>query len=227
MSRVYFAVLLMIPLLSACGPGVSRDEVIATAQRYGQIRWMPEERHVCHGGDGDGQWVHTPDATLGRHAGDPKGWWQPGVEAVGMPYMWGGFDTPESFQRKMRRGYYAGDIATNEKKRLLEAGVSRRAAGIDCSGFVSRCWGLGQAYSTRTLHKVSYPLGRWDELKPGDMLLTRGHAMIFAGWTVPGERVRFYEAGPYPNWKAGASVMHRDALLAQGYSPWRFRWIRD
>ena len=51
-----------------------------------------------------------------------------------MPYKWGGFDTPASFARKIRRGYFAGDIATADKKRLLEAAVSRRATGVDCSG---------------------------------------------------------------------------------------------
>jgi len=214
-------------LFSSCGPTISRDEVMATAHRYTQVRWMPEERHIRHGKDGIGQWVHTPDVSLVQHNGDERGWWEPGVEAISMPYKWGGFDTPESFQRKIRSGYFAGDIATEEKKRLLERGVSRRATGIDCSGFVSRCWGLRSAYSTRRLHLVSHRLDSWDELKPGDMLLTRGHVMLFAGWSQPGKEVVIYEAGPIPQWKVNRSAYDVQMLIDSGYAPWRYNQIRD
>ncbi|MFU8893910.1 MAG: hypothetical protein ACNA8L_09805 [Luteolibacter sp.] len=188
---------------------------------------MPEERHVRHGKDGHGQWVHTPDTTLAQHNGDTRGWWQPGVEAVSMPYMWGGFDTPESFQRKLRRGHFAGDVGTAEKVRLLERGVSRRATGIDCSGFISRSWGLRTHYSTRRLHLVSRRLDSWDALRPGDMLLTRGHVMLFAGWSKPGSEIEIYEAGPLPQWKVSRSTYQVQSLLDAGYAPWRYKHIRD
>lgn len=220
--------LLILPaVLVACSPGVTRDEVMATARAYKEMAWMPEERHIHHGKDFDGQWVHTPDASLEKHTGDPKGWWKPGVEAVGMPYMWGGFDTPESFRKKLRRGAFAGDIATDDKKRLLEAGVSRHAAGIDCSGFVSRCWNLPRHHSTRRLHLVSHQLDSWDELRRGDILLASGHVVIFAGWTEPGRVLLMYEAGPYPVWRVNASRIRKETLLALDYTPWRYNHIRD
>jgi len=224
--RLVSAALLAVSAV-ACHQAVTREQALATARGFTEVRWMPEERHIRHGSDGIGQWVHTPDTTLAKHTGDTRGWWQPGVEAVGMPYMWGGFDTPESFQWKISRGYFAGDIATNDKKRLLEAGVSRRATGIDCSGFVSRCWGLRKAHSTRTLHKVSRRLESWDDLKPGDMLLTRGHVMLFAEWAKPGKEVVVYEGGTYPLWKAHRTTYPVAMLLGQGYAPWRYKWIRE
>jgi hypothetical protein len=224
--RLISAALLTVSAVS-CHQSVTREQALATAKRYTEVRWMPEERHIRHGNDGLGQWVHTPDTSLAQKAGDDKGWWQPGVQALGMPYMWGGFDTPESFQWKINRGYFAGDIATKDKVRLLEDGVSHRATGIDCSGFISRCWGLRKARSTRTLHHVSRKLESWDELKPGDMLLTRGHVMLFVEWAVPGKAVVIYEAGPYPKWKAHRTVYPVSMLLNQNYAAWRYKWMRD
>jgi len=218
---------LLAPLFTSCTHRITRDQVMATAHSYTQVRWMPEQRHVRHGQDGIGQWVHTPDVSLEQHNGDPKGWWKPGVEAVSMPYMWGGFDTPESFQWKIQRGYFAGDVATETKKSLLERGVSRRAAGIDCSGFVSRCWGLRSAYSTRRLHLVSHPLEGWQELKPGDMILTRGHVMLFDQWSIPGEEIIIYEAGPFPTWNVNRTPYNVQLLIDSGYTPWRYNHIRD
>jgi hypothetical protein len=211
----------------ACTPGVTRQQVLDTAISYKNMRWMPEKRHVRHGKDGHGRWVHTPDVSLARHTGDPKGWWRPDVGAVGMPYMWGGFDTPGSFNRKLRRGYFAGDIATEDKKRRLEAAVSRRAAGIDCSGFVSRCWRLRRAHSTRTLHLVSHRLDSWQELLPGDILLNNGHVMIFLRRIRPGGEISVIEAGPHPLWKVSEAEYRIDYLLAEGYAPWRYNRIRE
>jgi len=222
-----FLLPLFATTLASCTHSVTRDQVMATAHSYTQVRWMPEERHVRHGKDGFGQWIHTPDVTLEKNTGDKRGWWQPGVEAVSMPYKWGGFDTPESFQHKIRRGYLAGDIATQDKLRLLERGVSRRTTGIDCSGFVSRCWGLRRAYSTRRLHLVSHRLESWEKLKPGDMLLTRGHVMLFAGWSKPGTEIEIYEAGPLPVWKVHRSKYQVESLINGGYAPWRYNHIRD
>lgn len=227
MKTVTLISAMLLPFFVSCKQSVTRDQVIATAHSYTQVRWMPEERHVRHGSDDIGQWVHTPDITLEQRNGDPKGWWKPGAEAVSMPYMWGGFDTPESFLWKIERGYFAGDTATEEKKRLLERGVSRRATGIDCSGFVSRCWGLRSAFSTRRLHLVSHRLDSWDELKPGDMLLTRGHVMLFAGWSKLDEEIVIYEAGPFPVWKVSRSKYNVQVLIDAGYAPWRYNHIRD
>lgn len=212
--------------LSSCASKVTRSEAIATAYKYTQVTWMPEERHIRHGKDSNGIMVHTPDSGLKKH-GDPKGWWVPGQQAKSMPYQWGGFDTPESFLKKIKAGYKAGDIASADKLNLLEAGTSKESCGIDCSGFVSRCWNLKRPYSTRELHKICDKLSSWEELKPGDILLNDRHVVLFVEWIVPGKELVAYEAGPYPVWRVSAAGLYAPNLIENGYAPWRYRGIKE
>jgi hypothetical protein len=208
--------------LLACSPQLTREEVIATAYRYTQVTWMPEARHVRHGPDSQGILVHTPDTTLAKH-GNTHGWWQPGVQAQGMPYQWGGFDTPESFLAKIAAGKKAGDIGDKAKRKLGDAGTSSESCGIDCSGFVSRCWKLPRPVSTAELPQICDPLARWEDLQPGDILLNDKHVVLFNQWKVPGVELLAYEAGPFPVWRVNACGLFKDILQKQGYRPWRYR----
>ena len=73
-----------------------------------------------------------------------------------MPYQWGGFSSTEEFLQGLKAGKAAGDVYTAEKRRLLEAAVSKQAVGIDCSGLISRCWRLNvkKAGARRPLFSV-------------------------------------------------------------------------
>ena len=144
-----------------------------------------------------------------------------------MPYQWGGFDTPESFLRKIAEGKKAGDIANDAKRKLGDPGTSAESCGIDCSGFVSRCWNLTRPWSTRELHRICDPLASWDDLKAGDILLNDRHVVLFVKWTKPGEELAAYEAGPLPVWRVSACGLLADKLKEKGYAPWRYRHIRE
>jgi hypothetical protein len=208
--------------LASCTTKLTREEVLATAYRYTQVTWIPESRHVCHGPDSEGVMVHTPDATLVKY-GDKHGWWQPGVAAKSIPYQWGGFDTPESFLAKIAAGKKAGDIGDKAKRKLGDAGTSRDCCGIDCSGFVSRCWKLPRPVSTCDLPQICDPLASWGDLQPGDILLNKKHVVLFVKWRVPGKELTAYEAGPFPVWRVSACGLYKDLLEKQGYRPWRYR----
>jgi hypothetical protein len=196
------------------------------AYRYTQVEWMPEQRHVRHGADSQGVIVQTPDRTISA-TGDRRGWWQPGSLARGMPYQWGGFDTPESFLQKIALGKKAGDTGDAAKRKLGDRGVSAESCGIDCSGMVSRCWGLPQPYSTRQLPKICVALQSWDELRPGDILLNHQHVLLFSKWAVVGKEILAYQAGPFPVWRVSSCGLTVRQLLAEGYAPWRYRHMRD
>jgi cell wall-associated NlpC family hydrolase len=216
------------PDLAIPSPAVTvrREEVIGTAYTYSGLEWQPREQHRKHGLDQAGVLVHTPDKTLPDH-GFSNGWWQTGKVARGMAYQWGGFDTPEQFLASLERGEAAGDISTPEKRRLGDVATSKEACGIDCSGFVSRCWRLPRPYSTRELPSICEKLQSWDELKPGDILLNDRHVVLFAKWSTIGKSIYAYEAGPLPVWRVNAAEMRKDFLLERGYTPWRYRGIRD
>lgn len=229
--------LFILPALCCCTPDpnripgsavrVTRDEAIFIAQRYQQLRWTPTRANILHGPDPDGILVHTPDIGLARH-GHRNGWWEVGGEMRGMPYQWGGFDTPRDFLRDLKKGHAAGDIATADKRRLDDAGTSRHACGIDCSGFISRCWRLSRHYSTDEFHLICTPLDSPHEMRPGDIMLNKGHVLLFAGWDFHRDGCLLaYESTPNPTWRVNLGSVPLATLEKDGYRPWRYRHIVD
>lgn len=212
------------------GAVVTRREVIATAREYIALRWEGRKSLAFHGRDADGQRVDTPDTLVGtpKQAGF---WWKKG-ENAGMPYKWGGFDTPQQFLDRLASGetVYAGDYASSAKVAGGDDAVSRFAAGVDCSGLVSRCWGLPRPYSTRELPAICRPLDSMDDLKPGDILLRPGeHVQIFVRWT-NAQRTHYHaiEAAGIPEWRCFEIIYPRNAFITfRGFTPWRYRGIRD
>lgn len=209
-------------------PKVKRADVMARAEEYRTHQWLPTAVNVRHGVDGTGVRVDTPDVSYQKPGAVP-GWWVPGEWNEGVPYQWGGFSTVDAFDRGVARGKAAGDVYTLEKRRLLDAAVTDEAVGIDCSGFVSRCWGLKRSYSTRELAGICNPLGSYDELRPGDILNTyNAHCLMFGGWVDERrERLWAYETGIPPHWKV---IRHRptvSSLKGNGFVPLRYRGVVD
>jgi len=66
----------------------------------------------------------------------------------------------------VQAGKKAGDVGDAAKRKLGDSGTSFESCGIDCSGFVSRCWNLSRPYSTAEMHQICVPLTSWDELLP-------------------------------------------------------------
>ena len=110
--------------------------------------------------------------------------WKAGQHIAGIPYRWGGTDGPDDFDRKLSQGLAAGAHS--------RYGVLSCAAGIDCSGFVTLCWGLsssGHAYSTSNLRDIAgKPRYNWiTDMKPGDVLnLPGSHVVLFTGYNQDG-----------------------------------------
>lgn len=207
---------------------VKRSEIMAIAQKYCAHTWAATDKQVCHGLDPNGIQVDTPDAKYQPKEGR-TGWWEVGKQNVGIPYMWGGFDTPESFDAGLLEGKFAGDIYTAEKRRLLDDAVSKHAVGIDCSGFVSRCWKLPRSYSTRELPSLCDQVTDLALLKPGDIFNTHNsHVVLFAGW-IDDERTEltFFEAGSNPQWKVCLQRAALSFLLEKGFTAWRYRGVVD
>lgn len=85
-------------------------------------------------------------------------------------YNWGGFDTVAEFNNKiLTKKMKAGNV--NVKNPALLSCT----AGVDCSGFVSRAWGLTSKLATGDMAntKITEEIG-WYEVKAGDVYLNPG-----------------------------------------------------
>lgn len=204
---------------------VTPDEAMAIAQRYASHSWRPFARNILHGKDKAGILVNTPD--VGHEPEhERRGWWVPGEANHGVPYKWGGFDDPASFDAAISNGSTGGDVSSPEKRRADNAGVSQQSAGVDCSGFVSRCLKLPRVHDTAQLPAVCTELPSAQDLQPGDLLnIPRRHVILCAGWFDPQHTwIYYYETGGAPDyWKPGLKQAPLDALLALGYKPLRYK----
>jgi hypothetical protein len=114
-----------------------------------------------------------------------------GTNVTGLPYKWGGFDSVEQFKQRVNaaRPALAGNVCTCREPRYGGCMVAR-AAGVDCSGFISRAWGLKIHTGTSLLAQEAVQLPGFLELKPGDILNRPGnHVRLFVRFE-PGPEVR-------------------------------------
>jgi len=225
---------LLLPLLLSCANAPAlpqdppaerarterREEILEIAFAYAAHEWSASERNVFHGEDERGQRVDTPDTSF-----DPKGWKSDGSVNVGIPYQWGGFSSLEEFDAGIAAGAWAGHVPTTD-----QSGATTRAVGVDCSGYVARCFDLPQKQSTRSLANICYELESYDELLPGDLLNAFDqHVVLFVEWTDE-ERgaARVLEAARL---RVQESVYPTAQLERRGFRPLRYkpldpRWVR-
>lgn len=89
-------------------------------------------------------------------------------------YNWGGFDSIAEFNNK---------ILTNKMKagnvNLKNSPLLSCAAGVDCSGYVSRAWGLTSKLGTWDIANITEEID-WKDIKPGDVYLNPGvHVALY------------------------------------------------
>ena len=204
---------------------VTPVESMAIARQLATHPWRPFAGNILHGKDQSGILVNTPDISH-EPDGPRKGWWTPGQVNEGIPYKWGGYDGPETFDAAIAIGNAAGDVSSPAKRAADNAAVSKHAAGLDCSGFVSKCLKLPSVHDTAKLPSVCEKLSNIADLRPGDLLnIPRRHVILCGGWANK-ERtwIHYYETGGGPQyWKPALKQAPLDKLLALGYQPLRYR----
>ena len=174
---------------SASAAAISRAEVMQTAATLSQFTWK------C--GDAN---LRAPCVRSAAYVSD----WQSNEQVTGLPYNWGGFDSPQEFERKLHKGLGAGSHKRH--------GIATCTAGIDCSGFVAYCWGRrqgGHNFSTATMDGLSTRSARnlYNGLKPGDALNKPGsHIVLFAGYRPDGGPIVYEASG------AAGRVIRNDRL---------------
>ncbi len=140
-------------------PPVYRDESLSTAYNYAHLNWVANSCNITGGIDCGGKTVTTPS------------WVTEGSQDK-VPYKWGGFSSIEGFLQGIDNCKYAGDDNCT-------GGGSDCAVGVDCSGFVSRCWNTSQKYGTSSIPSISQEISTSDML-PGDVYNDPGsHVRMF------------------------------------------------
>ena len=104
-----------IPEIPPPAPSVTRREALAASRAYISMIWRGSLRNVRHGTDGDGIRTDTPDASAAGY--DAGAWWKPGMRSIGMPYKWGGFDTPRQFSERLKADAANGGLPSWEDLR--------------------------------------------------------------------------------------------------------------
>ncbi len=207
---------------------VTRAEVLRNAGRYVTVQsWTPlVDEHVFSASNPD----HTFHSIYTR-----------GSEYDTFPYCYGGNDSVTGFLNRVQNSTCPGgrDRCPQNGHTFRRRGtkhwydpppeglgygynVPRNLAGIDCSAFVSRCWGIARR-NTVALSRMCLHIER-SELRSGDILNWSGHHVrIFEEWS--GLRMRVYEAsGSY------GRVVHHDVDWDDRYTPMspfpQFRLLR-
>jgi len=146
---------------------VTRSQALTTGDTYVEHTWTCQSFNLSNGV------VTAPDGDLVR----TPSWLSEG-EMQKIPYQWGGFRTLSQFDSGIASGGYAGDIHTD--------GVTHYAYGVDCSGFVSRCWSLPYQYSTSMMPQITGTYTSWDQLQPADAIHRVGHVRMMVSWNQNG-----------------------------------------
>lgn len=180
---------------------VTRDESLIIADTYYRFEWTCQPVNKSNGLvlAADGKYIRTPDWIV---VGNNKQ----------MPYQWGGFSTPTGFTSGVSGGKYAGD-------NNCTGNGSSAAVGVDCSGFVSRCWRLSSHYATSMMPAIITPYSTWQELKPGDAIHKVGHVRLCVGHNSDGT-VRVIEASGV-DWKV--SYRNYSYTNLTGYTPNKYK----
>jgi len=199
--------------LVAVGP-LTRQRVVETAFAFESIRWRlnasaygREPDQACTGLNR----VRRPGYLHGKM----------NQEVRGMPYCWGCHGSLQQISQKIERGTLAGNWCTHNAPRS-------DVAGVDCSAFVSACWGLSTHFTTSAIPAITRRLDNPWDLQPGDALNKPGsHVMLFLRFT-PDRKAEVMEASTGGcNGRVCRNVYPLASLLARGYAPVRYRALAN
>jgi len=183
-------------------PSVTPGEALDMAATYVGYSWIAQEHNIIDAvaTDPQGVMIQTPE------------WVQVG-DNYHVPYKWGGFNTLDEFSSGLLENKFAGDRITDCSQNYC---VSNHCIGVDCSGFVSRCWNLSTHYSTAMMDDdITIAYENWDEIKPGDAIHKVGHVRLVVLKNNDGS-ILTVEASGY-DWKVSYRTYNLSQLTA--YTP--------
>ena len=198
MSRTPAALALLVAMTAtSAATAITRDEILERAAAYAEQKWTCSTKNMTASCSGSYQSDYTPGTY------------------TGLPYDWGGYVELDAFLQQISDGYGAGSHSKN--------GVLSCTTGLDCSGFVSKCWKAGHK-STSTMYTITVPIDASDVL-PGDAYNDAGsHVVLWVELSPDGAPV-FYEASG----SASKVRLNTSATWSylNGYVPIRYENVTD
>ncbi|MBU1711787.1 MAG: hypothetical protein KKD47_01660 [Proteobacteria bacterium] len=194
---VMFSACIFLLTASGYAENPTRDEVIANASMYSNLKWFCEKKNA------------RKDYNL----------LTPGKMYIGVPYNWGGFDSTDKFVKKVEKGVIAGNY---KKKCGSKLCVREDFAGLDCSGLVSRSWEISR-YTTRTFPGISIKIPR-ELLRPGDILNSENNHVVLFDKFDEDNQMWVYESAAWVRIRNAppAGVVYRPVDLDNEYVPRRY-----
>lgn len=129
---------------------LTRNQAIALADAYNNTQWW------CNSANWNGN-----SAARGK----PAFLTTYDVYYDEIPYKWGGWQTISGFLTDMNNNLDAGDVTTGA--------TLSDASGVDCSGFIQRCWDLN-SWKHADFHLIGpeycTQLSDWYAQQPGDVM---------------------------------------------------------
>ena len=207
---------------------ITRAQIIENAMKFVNVAWtcppINGTPRICRSGI-DINW--TSDYTVG-------------VEYVGEPYEWGGWDIPGDITNPKCFLYY---VNNNEKRAGVHSendclpdsvGDPSWVTGVDCSGLVSRAWQLSTKHNCKMLKSISDSLPNYYSLRRGDALISLcanppkcnyRHTFIFNEWVRP-DTMQVIEARSYgvgnPS-LADTNTWVCKTLAMYNYKPYKYK----
>ncbi|MBW4721511.1 hypothetical protein [Saccharothrix obliqua] len=137
-----------------------------------------------------------------------------------------GYGKPITRAEVIKRAKYWWDKKVPYNQRATYRDINNgKKYRTDCSGFVSMAWKLTSSRTTHTLPAVSRSIG-WKSLKPGDIVLSRGHVKLFEKWANADKTVMWiYEQGSTRTDMDHEKVSVK-ALKNGGYEPRAYKKIK-
>lgn len=163
--------------IDIAAPPVSRAKVLENARAYLTVNWTMQRENFERSG------IESRCDPVRSYV-----WLRPrnftrdmiGTTIGPMPYRWGDDDTPATFRTRTEWGALAGNLCTCRQAEFNYC-VFADSAGVDCSGFVSRAWGIDKR-GTSGLLDVATDLDSLADLRPGDAFdWPQRHVRLFTG----------------------------------------------
>jgi hypothetical protein len=202
---------------------ISRAGILSIARSYLTVNWQFNRQN----------WAHSDVENLCNKA-QHKFWLRPrrfaesmvGTVVGPMPYAWGGDDTPATYRDRLSQHALAGDICTCRDSAFNDCVFFPLAAGVDCSGFVSRAWGI-KKHGTSGLFNVATRI-KVGDAKAGDAFNWSGHHVRLFVRMMPGaaDMYQTVESATRRDCEGVCERTYRSTEL-NGYTPIRYRGTID